>query len=74
MKIKRFLKYISGVLAITFYMFIVLALTQAVLITQDNQDSLNEMTIRINELQSKKLPIRRSAVSKVEQWLGDRLK
>lgn len=61
---------VSGIL-IAMYFLAIFALTQAVLITIDNQDTLNEMAAKFNAEGRTQIKIRHNVV---EQWLGNHIK
>lgn len=53
-----------------FYLVAPALLIQALLITQDNQDSINELAAQLNAQKA----VRHSFVHRVQQWMGNKLK
>lgn len=68
-------KLIKDVLLGTIYMVFFLGCLQAIILTQDSQDSLNEIATRLNalEIKAEKVKIRHSPLYGVQQWLGGKL-
>jgi hypothetical protein len=72
----KLLRYLRDVLIITLVMLSFIGGAQSILITQDNQNQLNDISIRLNALEAKapKIQVRHSYIYHIEQWFGDHRK